>query len=156
MTALCRSYASHAEARAAVDALLEAGVPGAAVRVLSGEGEHDARAEPVGGFAGAPAAGAPVGSFAGAAGGGHGTFAGEEERGGSFADADRDVVTDYPHGVERMRVAGHHRLGRLLAGAGLDRETVARDVEALHAGRVLVLVDVAGPVAERVSAALDR
>lgn len=158
MTALCRSYASDAEALLAVNAMLEAGIPGEGVRVLTGEAARDARAGTVGEFAGQLEPGAPVGSFAGAhaEGGGTGAFAGGEQRGGSFADADRDSVTDYPHGVERMRVAGHRRLGRLLTDAGLDNATAARDVQALHAGRILVLVDVSEGDAERVRALLER
>jgi hypothetical protein len=79
-----------------------------------------------------------------------GAFAGGEQRGGSFADADRDVVTEYPDGVERVRVAGHRSLKRLLTDAGLDEATAERDVRALHAGCILVLVDVPDGEAERV------
>jgi hypothetical protein len=64
-------------------------------------------------------------------------------------------VTTYPGGVERMHVAGHHRVLRLLRDAGLDEATAARDVEALHAGRVFVLVDVAEGDEGRIAAALD-
>jgi hypothetical protein len=108
VTAFCRSYATHAEALPAVHALLE--VHGAEVRVLSGEPVRDAHNGAVG------------------------AFAGGEQRGGSFADADRDVVTDYPDGV--------------------DDATAERDVRALHAGRVLVLVDVPKDDAERARALL--
>ena len=158
MTALCRSYASHAEALPAVDAVLEAGIPGEGVRVLTGEATRDARAGTVGEFAGRLEPGAPVGSFAGshADGAATGAFAGGEQRGGSFADADRDIVTDYPHGVQRMRVAGHRRLERLLTDAGLDDATAERDVRALHAGRILVLVRVPEGDAEGVRALLER
>ena len=158
MTALCRSYASHAGALLAVNAVLEAGIPGEGVRVLTGEATRDARAGTVGEFAGSLEPGAPVGSFAGshADGATTGAFAGDEQRGGSFADADRDLVTDYPYGVERMRVAGHRRLTRLLTDAGLDDTAAARDVQALHAGRILVLVDISEGDAERVRALLER
>jgi hypothetical protein len=54
-----------------------------------------------------------------------------------------------------MHVAGHHRVLRLLRDAGLDEATAARDVEALHAGRVFVLVDVAEGDEGRIAAALD-
>ena len=39
-----------------------------------------------------------------------------------------------------MHVASHHELERLLADAGLDAAAIAKDVAALHQGRVLVLV----------------
>ncbi|MGH2949512.1 MAG: hypothetical protein ACRDPC_25195 [Solirubrobacteraceae bacterium] len=112
----------------------------------------------MGEFAGSLEPGAPVGSFAGsrAEGAPTGAFAGGDQRGGSFADADRDVVTEYPHGVERMRVAGHRRIKRLLSDAGLDDAAAERDVQALHAGRVLVLVDVSGGDLARVRSLLER
>jgi hypothetical protein len=159
VTALCRSYASHAEARDAVNAVLGAGIPGEGVRVLTGQPQRDTREEAVGEFAGPTAPDAPVGGFAGGSrprGEGRGHFAGGEQRGGSFADADREEVTSYPGGVEHMRVAGHRKIKKLLTDAGLDEATAERDVNALHAGRVLVLVDTSGGDAERVGALLDR
>jgi hypothetical protein len=151
VTALCQSYDSHADARQAVQALLEAGIPGEGVRILMGEAERDAQMQAMGAFAGVAEAGAPMGRFADAAGAdaGTGAFAGGPQRGGSFGDADRDVVTDYPAGVQRMRVAGHRRVRHLLRAAGLDEATAARDVHALHEGRLLVLVEVADGDAER-------
>jgi hypothetical protein len=159
VAAICRSYASHGEAQEAVKAALGADIPEAAVLVLTGERARDARDEPVGGFAGAEPHDEPVGSFAGAP---HphdasmGAFADGPERRGSFADTEREVVTSYPGGVERMHVAGRHHVLRLLTSAGLDADTAARDLEALHAGRVLLLVDVAEGDAARIGALLDR
>jgi hypothetical protein len=151
VTALCRSYDSHAEAQRVVHTLLEAGIPGEGVQVLMGEAEHDAQLEAMGAFAGLAGPGAPVGGFAGGvdAGTETGAFAGGVQRGGSFADADRDVVTDYPAGVRRMRVAGHRRLRHLLLDAGLDAVAAERDVHALHEGRILVLVETGEHDAER-------
>jgi hypothetical protein len=158
MAALCRSYASHAEALPAVSAVLDAGIPGDGVRVLSGQPERDARAERVGEFSGSTAPGAPVGEFAGGTHGqGHeeGHFAGGEQRGGSFADADREEVVSYPGGVEQARYTGHHEIKRLLTDAGLDDAAAEQDVQALHAGRVLVLVTSPDEEAERVAQLLD-
>lgn len=158
MAAVCRSFASHGEALEAVEAALGAGISGEAVLVLTGERTRDAGKAPVGLFAGTAAHDVPAGSFAGAP---HahdeamGAFADGVQRGGSFADAAREAVTSYPDGVERMHVAGRHRVLRLLKDAGLDEATAARDLEALHAGRVLVLVDVAEGDATRVGALLD-
>jgi hypothetical protein len=72
-----------------------------------------------------------------------GAFAGSaaEQRGGSFADADRDSVASYPNGLERVRVKEHRALHRMLVDAGLDAPTADRDVEALHMGRILLLAD---------------
>jgi hypothetical protein len=159
MAAVCRSYASHHEAVQAVMAALDAGVAGESVLVITGERARDAREEQFGSFAGTAAPDAPVGGFAGGThphDAGMGAFEGGVQRGGSFADADREVVTSYPDGVERMHVAGQHRVLRLLRDAGLDEQTAQRDLAALHDGRVLVLVDVEAGDEERIAAALDR
>ena len=158
MAALCRSYASHREALEAVHAVLAAGIPGEDVLVLMGEHARDAHEEPVGEFAGPTEPGAPVGEFAGGPkpqGSPTGAFAGGAQRGGSFADADRELLTSYPDGVERMRVAGHRRITRLLRDAGLDETTAKRDVDALHRGLILVLVDVPDDDTERVATLLE-
>jgi hypothetical protein len=158
VAALCRSYESHAEAREAVDAVLGAGIPGDSVRVLTGEPQRDAREEEVGEFAGPTDPGAPVGEFAGGTHPqrhGRGHFAGGEQRGGSFADADREQVVSYPGGVEHARVAGHRKVKKILTDAGLDEAAAERDVDALHAGRVLVLVSAPEGETERVGALLD-
>jgi hypothetical protein len=159
MVALCRSYASHDEALAAVDAVLGAGVAGEGVRVLSGEPERDTRDEPVGEFSGPTAPGAPVGDFAGGAhpqGHEEGHFAGGEQRGGSFADADREEIVSYPGGVEHARYADHRTVKGVLTEAGMDEAAAERDVEALHAGRVLVLVTAPDEQVGRVAELLER
>jgi hypothetical protein len=150
--ALCRSYASHDDARAAVMAVLGAGIPGEGIRVLTGD-PRDTRDEPVGEFAGPTAPGAPEGSFAGGShprGEERGHFAGGEQRGGSFGDIDREKVVSYPGGVEHSHMAGHADIKKLLTDAGLDKMQAERDVDALHAGRVLVLVSAPEGEAERV------
>jgi hypothetical protein len=158
MAALCRSYTSHAEALGAVNAVLGAGIPGEGVRVLTGEPERDTHEEPVGEFGGATAPGAPVGEFAGGThpqGQEEGHFAGGEQRGGSFADADREEIVSYPGGVEHARYAGHQTVKDVLTDAGLEEAAAERDVSALHAGRVLVLVTAPDEEAERVRTLLD-
>jgi len=157
MTTLCRSFADEKEARAAVERLLAGAVPGADVRVLMGAPLRDAHAQATGEFAGEAAPGDPVGSFAGAAAGaGMGGYAGDagRMRAGGFGDADRETVATYPGGVARVRVAGHRALERMLRDAGLDAAAARADVEALHAGRVLVLVET-GAAPDAVAAALD-
>jgi hypothetical protein len=159
VAALCRSYESHREALRAVQAVLDAGLAGEDVLVLMGERARDAHQEQVGEFAGPTEPGAPVGEFAGGPapqGASTGAFAGGgEQRGGSFADADRELLTSYPDGVERMQVVGHRRVTQLLRDAGLDHATAKRDVDALHQGLVLVLVEVAENEADRVAAVLE-
>jgi hypothetical protein len=135
MHTTCSSYTTEAEARAAVGRLLDEGMPGTRIRVLSGRPEYDHREDPEGSFAGAP------GGAAGATADAMGTFAGAgDERRGGFADADREEVADYRDGVRRVHIASHRELERLLADAGLGPEAIAKDVDALHRGRVLVLV----------------
>jgi hypothetical protein len=143
MTTICRTYATEAEAHAAVRRAVAAGAAEADVRVLMGERAHDARDGSAGSFADAePEA---VGAFAGGAHSSReamGAFAGDghDARRGAFADVDRETVTTLAGGVERVRVASHHALKRMLVDAGLDEAAADADVQALHDGRVLVLV----------------
>jgi hypothetical protein len=161
MAVVCRAYTTHADARGAVEVLLAQGMRGTDLRVLMGERPRDARTAPEGEFASTVAPEGVVGGFGGA---GHrhdegaGAFAGAAgaRRGGSFADADRETVTSYPDGVERVEVAGHRHVRRMLREAGLDEQTVDRDAEALHDGRTLVLADVGDRDAGEVGALLDR
>jgi hypothetical protein len=159
MAAVCRSYASHGEAAKAVEAVLGAGVDGSDVLVLTGEGVGDVRDQPVGSFAGTVDPGDPVGTFEGeqhARAEPKGTFADEPSgRVGSFADTAREGVSSYPHGVERMHAIGRASVFRLLRGAGLDEPTAERDLEALHSGRVLLLVEHTEGDSARVASLLD-
>lgn len=54
-----------------------------------------------------------------------------------------------------MQVAGHRRIKQLLTDAGLDDGTAERDVDALHEGRILVLVEVAENDADGVRTLLE-
>src|SRR4051794_2749423 len=131
----CRIYSSHADAHAAVADLLAAGHAGADIRVLMGSHDHDDA--PEGAFAGMP--GTP-GAFAGEAGAPR-TYGGAvETRRGGFGDIDRETVTSYQDGVPHLRIASHRDLKQMLVDAGLDPAAAEKDVTALHAGRILVLV----------------
>jgi hypothetical protein len=147
MATLHRAYTSTHDAEDAVERLLSAGVPSIRVQLIMGRAVKDARDAPIGTFAGPTTADAmTVGSYADVAHSGRdatGTFAGDpdNQRRGSFGDADRDTVTTYQSGVERTRIASHRRLERIFVDAGLDRAIATAHVGALHAGRVLVLVD---------------
>lgn len=146
MATLCRAYSTEQDAHAAVHRLLAGDVSGAEVRVLMGDAVHDSRDAPLGTFAGTSTADAEtIGAYAGA---GHsarepmGAFAGDpdEQRRGAFRDVDRETVTTFSTGVERVRIASHHNLKKMLLDAGLDDATATSDVEALHHGQILVLV----------------
>ena len=146
MATLYRAYTSTHEAENAVERLLSAGVPPIRITLIMGDAVNDARDAPIGTFAGTTTADAEtVGSFANVAHTGRqamGTFAGDpdKQRRGAFSDTDRDTVTTYQSGVKRTRIASHHRLEKILLDAGLDQAIVTANIEALHAGRVLVLV----------------
>jgi hypothetical protein len=146
MATLYRAYTSTHDAENAIERLLSAGVPPIRIELIMGRVVNDARDAPVGTFAGTTTADAhTVGSFADVAHSGReatGAFAGDpvKQRRGSFGDSDRDTVTTYQSGVTRTRIASHHRLRKLLVDAGQDQSTAAAGVDALHAGRVLVLV----------------
>jgi hypothetical protein len=145
MATLCKTYSSEAVARQAVEALWAAGVPGRDIRLLTGCRRHDVRREPVGGWAGRIPPGAKVGTYGNAlrlrrqAKGG---WAGhpDEQRQGTFADADRDVVIT---GDGRAHTAGDREVVRLLREAALPREAVDRVLGDLHGGRAVVLAEVA-------------
>src|SRR4051794_39040397 len=111
MPSLCRAYTTEHEAHAAVDRLLSAGVSGAEIRVLMADAVHDSREAPVGSYAGTSTDhDETIGSYAGVGHSGRepmGAFAGdpEEQRRGGFRDVDRETVTTYRAGVERVRIA---------------------------------------------------
>ena len=146
MATLYRAYTSTHDAENAIERLLSAGVPAIRIELIMGHAVQDARDAPIGTFAGTTTADAQtVGSYGNIAHSGReamGTFAGDpdKQRRGSFGDIDRDTVTTYQSGVKRTRIASHRRLKKILVDAGLDQATAAADVDALHAGRVLVLV----------------
>jgi hypothetical protein len=144
MATLYRAYESTYDAEDAIERLVAAGVPATEIQLIKGEPIRDARDAPIGTFAGTTTADAlTVGSYAGIQHSGRkaiGTFAGDHDtqRRGSFGDADRDTVTTYRAGVRRTRIVSRRRAEQLLVEAGPDR---ASNVKALHAGRVLVLVE---------------
>jgi hypothetical protein len=159
MTTLCNAFATEDEAHAAVDRLLAAGIPGAEIRLLTGEPVRDHRNAPVGRFAG-EGRDEPVGSFADVPRSSRddmGSFAGdpEQQRRGGFGDLDRDTVTSYRDGVRRVHVVSHRNLKKMLVDAGLDDAAADADVEALHHGRVLVLLTASSLTPEAVALALD-
>jgi hypothetical protein len=161
MPTLCASFPGVAEARDAVHTLLKRGVPGDDLRLLRGEPLRDARDAPQGSFAGGDTMEDPTGTFAGAAAPDRpeGSFAPDHdahrERLGSFGDQDRDYAETFPAGVEDVSQVGHHRLVGLLAAAGVPEDVARRDVETLHAGRVLVLARVDDTAREQLSAVLS-
>jgi hypothetical protein len=133
MPTLCQIHPTADEADTAVAALLSSGI--AEIRVLTGSARVDA---PVGSFAGAAAG--PAGSFADAPAEGMGSYAGAITPGmGSFGDIDREMIVTIADGVPRVRIASHRDLTALLVEAGLDAAAAAKDVAALHGGKVLVL-----------------
>ncbi len=133
MPTLCQIHPTDADANAAVAELLAAGI--AEIRVLTGSAHVEA---PAGSFAGAAVG--PAGSFADAPAAATGSFAGSAAPGmGSFGDIDREMVTTYEDGVPHVRIASHRDLKAMLVDAGLDAQAAAKDVAALHDGRVLVL-----------------
>jgi hypothetical protein len=143
MPLTCKAFSTEAEAQEAVDDLLATGMPQGEIRVLMGQAVQDRRDARTGAFAGGGAA--TVGAFTGRPHplrDGMGGFAGDpaRQREGSFVDLDRDTVTTYDDGVARIHVSSHRNLEQLLVDAGLDEDAARADVDALHHGRILVLV----------------
>jgi hypothetical protein len=160
MNALCRAYDSPDAADRAVQSLIAGDVPGDDIRLLMGAGLHDARREAGGTFSGTVSPESHVGAFAGEGkdrDAPRSSFAGEAapDREGVFANTDRDVIVTHSDGEEHARVAGHRQLKKLLVDAGLDEAAAETDVNALHDGRVLVLVTLGATSEPRVSELLD-
>jgi hypothetical protein len=161
MATLCKTYPDDATARAAVQALRAAGVPGHAIRLLAGHAPHDVRREPVGAFAGRLAPDAAVGTFANVARlrrQGHGSFAGDpdRQRRGCFADADRDVIVTYEDRAAHTHVAGHHELLRTLRSWHVLAEAADEVIDALHGGRAAVIVEISELSPREVRARLEE
>ena len=57
--------------------------------------------------------------------------------------------------MKRTRIASHRKLKKLLVEAGLDHATAVAEVEALHAGRVLVLIQSESLTEDDIAAAID-
>jgi hypothetical protein len=116
------------------------------IRLLAGTAPRDIRHEPVGGFAGPVAPDAPIGTYGGRVvqrRRGAGSFAGDpdQQRQGSFADTDRDVIVTYKGDAARARITGPRGARRLLRRAALDDDAVDRAVGDLHQGHAILLVD---------------
>jgi hypothetical protein len=161
MTTLNKTYSTEVAARRAIEALRAAGVPARDIRLLTGTRVRDVRRQLVGGFAGPVGPGAPVGTY-----GdrqvlrrqGTGGFAGDpdHQRQGSFADADRVVITTYKRDAERARVTGRRGARRLLGRAALDDDTLDRAITELHMGHAVVLIEVGEVVASEAREQLER
>lgn len=144
MAALCKIYSAEVVARQAVHALTAAGVPGRDIRLLTGSRLHDTRSEPAGAFYGRVDPGAPVGTFAGPPKPrwlGAGSFAGDarRQRQGSFADA-----------------SGDRSVRRLLRRFALSGERAEDVLEALHAGRAVVVAEVSEIPPSEAASRLDE
>ena len=156
-----KTYSSKAVARRAVRALAAAGVPRRDILLLTGRRLHDIRREAVGGFAGAVDPSASVGTYAGAPRlrrQGRGGFAGDpdQQRQGSFADADADAIVALEDGDGRSQLADRLGLQRLLWRAALVGDAADRVIGELHLGRAVVLVDAAEIAASEAQARLEE
>lgn len=146
MATLCRAYESKYDAEIVIERLLSAAEP-VRIELIIGRAVRDARDAPIGTFGGTTTADAETvrsyGNIALPGRAAMGTFAGDPDaqRRGSVGDVDRDTVTTYESGMKRTRVASHRSIQQLLVDAGLDPAIAAANVDALHAGRVLVLVE---------------
>ena len=148
MVALWNAYSSEVAAREAAEALRRLGLPGRAIRLVTGARRHDVRRERVGGFARSIGPHSDVGSFGGVRrrrAQGAGSFVGDadRQRQGSFADVDRVAMTEYDDdGAEHSRVIGHPALRRLLRAVLPDSGSELL-IDALQSRKTVVLVEAA-------------
>jgi nucleotide-binding universal stress UspA family protein len=159
VTTVCKTYASETMARRAVDTLTASGVPRSDIRLLTSYRAHDLRHETVGGFAGAVDPNSPVGTYGGAVRlrrQGAGGFIGDpdQQRQGSFGDADVDAIIGYEDRADGSRVVGD--LGPMLRRFGLTNDTAARVIHELHAGRAVVVVEASQIAASAAQARLEE
>ena len=144
-TTVCVTYPDEALARHAVHALSAAGVPPHDILLLTGPRIHDIRDETVGGFAAGVEPTSPVGTYAGPARlrrRGAGGFAGDpdQQRQGSFGDADVDATVSCVDGAGKVRVADDVGLRQLLRDAALPETAADRMIGELRTGHAVMLV----------------
>jgi hypothetical protein len=146
MSLRCSTYPGEVEARQAIRALKEAGVPPAHIRLVTSRCIHDVRSEPVGGFAGPIPPEAPVGKYAGparrrrqAAGGWVGDP--DRQRQGTFADADLGAHAIYERGPRRSPLRTDREIWRLLREAPMPEGAVDLLLVELHGGHAVVLAE---------------
>jgi len=159
MATFCKTYPDAATAEEAVAELRAAGVPDHAIRLLTGQGLHDIRREPVGMFARTLRPEAPVGTFANRKRlrrQGYGTYAGDpdRQRKGSFADADRDVIVTY-EGGEHAHVAGRREVLRALRDWHVVDDAAEHLIDEIHAGHATVVVEISEIPPDEVRKRLD-
>jgi nucleotide-binding universal stress UspA family protein len=160
VTAVCKTYASEATARDAVDTLTAGGVPRHDIRLLTGHRVHDVRHETVGGFAGAVEPDSPVRTYAGTMRlrcQGAGGFTGEpdRQRQGSFGDAEADAMFRCDDGAGRSRLIDRTAVQRLLRAALAD-DAAAHAFDELHNGHAVVLVQAVGSAMTDAQARLEE
>ena len=161
MTTLIKTFATAIAARRAAEALRATGVQERDTCLLADSAPRDIRREPVGGFAGPVAPDAPVGTFGSTAAvrrRGTGSFAGDpdQQRQGSFADAERVVIVTYARDAERARITGLRGARRLLGRAAVDAAAVDRAVNELHKGHAILLFDLGEIPARETEARLEQ
>jgi nucleotide-binding universal stress UspA family protein len=144
-TTVCVTYPDEALARHAVHALSAAGVPPQDIVLLTGPRIHDIRDETVGGFAAGVEPTSPVGTYAGPARlrrRGAGGFAGDpdQQRQGSFGDADVDATISCLDGAGKVRVGDDVGLRQLLRDAALPETAADRVIGELRTGHAVMLV----------------
>jgi hypothetical protein len=147
MAILWKTYEDTHAARRAIERLQAAGVPARDARLLTKAALRDVRNEPVGEFGRAAGPDDPVGTFANVQRlrrQGRGSFSGDaDRRQGSFGDADRELIVTYERGARRWHLAGDHLIRRTLHDAAVDDTEAGRIVRELHAGRAVVVAEIA-------------
>jgi hypothetical protein len=159
MATVFRVYETGAQVQQVVAGLDSAGVSREQISIIMGSANP--QASTMGSFVGDDGQdhdNDPVGSFASNVGSGHqGSFAdtdGEhrhDETVGSFASVDKDTMTVFLGGRQRMQVVSHNQIVQLLVEGGIDPEVAAAQLDAIHAGKTLLLVEVEPAQAEQVN-----
>lgn len=147
MKTLITSYLSDDLASRAVALLCNAGVAKGDIQVVSGSTARDRRVLVRGSFAGQLTPDDKVRTFAGTERprkGAEGTFAGtaDAHRQGTFADTDRDEVTEYIGPDEVTHTIGDSALDGHLDELGVPKHTREQILTGIHKGLHIVIASV--------------
>lgn len=138
---VCRSFPDAPVARHVAEGLRDEAV----ACLVTGRRLNDVREQPVGNFAGVVLPSSPVGTFADVRrrrAQGTGSFFGsaDDQRQGSFADTDGDVVIRYQGRTVRSRVIARHEAQHLLQRTRVADEDMDRAVVDLDLGYTVLAV----------------
>jgi hypothetical protein len=164
MATVFRVYETGEQVQQVVAALSAAGISREQISIIMGSANPQTSA--MGNFVsgdGHDHGSDPMGSFASNVGSGHqGSFADtdgqhrHDETVGSFASVDKETMTVFLGGRQRMQVVSHNHIVQLLVENGSSQETAIRQIDAIHMGKTLLLIEVEPEGVEQMNSLLEN